>query len=261
MEYIAKKENKLFLVLSTFFLTNAIIAEFMGVKIFSFENTFHLPQFEFWLFNEKITGISFTCGVLLWPFVFIFTDIINEYYGSKGVRFLSIVTACLIAYGFIMLQAGMAVSPAEWWIHSSNFGEKINFNDAYLAVFGQGSKIIVASLIAFIVGQLLDVSIFHWIKKKTGEKYIWLRATGSTLFSQLIDSFVVLFLAFYVFNLNSPTKWSFALIMAVCIVNYIYKVFVAIVLTPLLYIFHLAIENYLGAELATKLKNEAMASD
>lgn len=259
MSFIEKKENKLFLLLAAFFLTNAIIAEFMGVKIFSFEKTFHLPLFEFDLLGEHIKGLNFTAGVILWPFVFIFTDIINEYFGIKGVRYLSLITALLIGYGFIMLQIGIYAAPADWWTQSSGI-KNLNFNEAYIAVFGQSSKIIIASIIAFIVGQVIDVSIFHWVKERTGEKYIWLRATGSTLISQLIDSFVVLFLAFYAFNINSPTKWTLPLIFAVCIVNYFYKIVMAILLTPLIYLVRILIENYLGKELATKLRESAIVA-
>jgi hypothetical protein len=97
------------------------------------------------------------------------------------------------------------------------------------------------------------VYIFHYIKKKTGEKYLWLRTTGSTLVSQLIDSFVVLYIAFGI-----GADWSASLILSVGILNYIYKFTVAILLTPVLYWIHYGIDNYLGKEIADKLKEDAM---
>lgn len=252
------KATRLFIVLSAFFLVNAVVAEFVGVKIFSLEDTLGIKPFRFNFFGEEITGFSLTCGVLLWPLVFVMTDIINEYFGKRGVRFISFIAAALIAYSYLMLSLGMKVAPAQWWIHTSNYGNELNFDHAYKAVFGQGNNIIVGSLIAFLIGQILDVTTFHWIKQKTGERFIWLRSTGSTLISQLIDSFVVLFYAFYIAKIGTAQQWSIQLVLAVCTVNYIYKFIVAILMTPVIYIVHGAIEKYLGEELAAKLKSEAV---
>jgi hypothetical protein len=101
----------------------------------------------------------------------------------------------------------------------------------------------VGSITAFLVGQILDAHAFHWIKTITGSKHLWLRATGSTLFSQLIDSFVVLFVAFYLLG-----NWSLEQVAAVGIMNYIYKFSVAVLITPLLYIVHYLIDRYLEKE-------------
>lgn len=255
------KSTRLFIVLSAFFLVNAVIAEFVGVKIFSLEDTLGISPFKFNFFGETINGFSLTCGVLLWPFVFVMTDIINEYFGKRGVRFISFIAAILIGYAYLMLSFGMKVAPAQWWLNTSNYGNELNFDHAYKAVFGQGNNIIIGSLIAFLISQILDVTTFHWIKQKTGERWIWLRSTGSTLISQLIDSFVVLFYAFYIAKIGTAQQWSLQLVLAVCTVNYIYKFIVAILMTPVIYFVHGAIEKYLGKELAQKLKNEAVAQD
>ena len=133
---------------------------------------------------------------------------------------------------------------------------------AYQSVLGQGGNIIIGSLAAFVLSQLIDVVTFHKIKKVTGEKMIWLRATGSTLISQLIDSFVVLFIAFYIGSRvganGNDFIWSFKLVMAVCVVNYIYKCIVAIIMTPVIYLVHGIIERYLGHEVAHEMKQAAM---
>ncbi len=96
------KPTRLFLILSAIFITNALIAEVIGVKIFSLERTFGITPWTFSLFGEQVSPFTLTAGVLLWPVVFIMTDIINEYYGVKGVRFLSYLTAILIAFAFII---------------------------------------------------------------------------------------------------------------------------------------------------------------
>jgi queuosine precursor transporter len=265
MKYLlSQKHLRLFIVLAGFFVTNAIVAEFIGVKIFAFEETFGLPLLSWNLFGQS-GSLNLTAGVLLWPVVFIMTDLINEYYGQKGVRVLSLMTAGLIAYAFIMVAFAIGAEPAGWWTTSHidpNWSESekqaalakvSDYDAAFGLVFGQGQKIIVASLVAFLVGQLLDAYVFAKIKKITGESKIWLRATGSTLISQFIDSYIVLFLAFYVGG-----NWSITLVLAVGVVNYTYKFIMALLLTPVLYLVHELIERYLGKELADKMKREAL---
>lgn len=261
MLFVQNRAARLYIFLAAFFIVNAVVAEFMGVKIFSLDDTFGWTPINFNFFGENIKGFSLTCGVLLWPFVFVMTDIINEYFGTKGVRFISYIAAALIGYAYIMLTMAIKTEPTSWWINSSSYGNELNYSYAYNAVFAQGNNIIVGSLIAFLLGQVIDVTVFHWIKKKTGEKYIWLRSTGSTLVSQLIDSFIVLFYAFYIAKLDTPQQWSIQLVLAVCTVNYIYKFMMALLMTPLIYFIHYAVEKYLGEELATKLKQEAARAD
>src|SRR5690606_29233499 len=136
-------------------------------------------------------SFNLTCGVLLWPVVFVMTDIINEYYGLKGVRFLSWLTIALIGFGFLVVFGAVNTVPNAWWVTSKQEIGIENMNSAFNGVYGQGLGIIIASMTAFLVAQLVDVFIFHRIKRATGEKKIWLRATGSTIISQLIDSFIV----------------------------------------------------------------------
>lgn len=249
---------KLFIVLAGFFIANALIAELMGAKLFSLERTFGFDPVNFRFFGERFS-FNLTAGVLLWPVVFIMTDIINEYYGPKGVRFLSFLTIALIAFAFIVFSGAIALYPADFW--NANYYKGVpDSNAAFSGIFGQSQAIIVASLIAFLIGQLLDVYIFHRIKRVTGEKGIWLRATGSTLVSQFIDSFVVLFVAFYVAPrlAGNVTPWSFSLVMAICIGNYLYKFIIAVLLTPVIYLVHHLIELYLGKEEAATMKAAAM---
>jgi len=261
---IKHRPTRLFLILSGFFIANALIAEIIGVKIFSLEKTFGFEPLKIHLFGNELS-VNLTAGVLLWPVVFVMTDIINEYYGPKGVRFLSMLTAGLIAFAFIIFYGAMRLVPADFFITSKQGTGVPDMGKAYNSVLGQGGFIIIGSLTAFILGQLIDVFVFHKIKKVTGEKRIWLRATGSTLVSQFIDSFVVLFIAFYVGTRVNKTGndfvWPFSLFIAVGIVNYIYKFIVAIILTPVIYLIHGRIERYLGHDLATEMKQAAMRNE
>jgi len=258
---IRHKPTRLFIILGGFFIANALIAEIIGVKIFSLEKTLGIPPLNLHILGNDLS-FNLTAGVLLWPVVFIMTDIINEYYGMKGVRFLSWLTAALIAFAFLIFFGAMNLTSADFFITSKQGSGVPDMSKAYNSVLGQGSFIIVGSLAAFILSQLIDVFVFHRIKKVTGEKRIWLRATGSTLISQFIDSFVVLFIAFYigsrVNNTGNDLVWPFKLFLAVGIVNYIYKFLVAILLTPVIYLIHGWIERYLGHELAAEMKKGAM---
>lgn len=108
------RSTKLFIILSGFFIANALIAEIIGVKIFSFEKTLGLHPLELNVLGE-VLSLNLTAGVLLWPVVFIMTDIINEYYGTKGVRFLSYLAAALIAFAFLIFYGAMALKPADFF--------------------------------------------------------------------------------------------------------------------------------------------------
>lgn len=241
------KRNTLFILLAGIFITNAILAELIGVKLFSLEKTVGIEALSIHLFDTTPLGLNFTAGVILWPFVFITTDIINEYFGRKGVHRISFMAAGLISYAFIMLFFVTKLSPSDYWLSlykETPDGTAFDINYAFTLIFSQGMAIIVASLVAFLIGQVIDVYIFTTIRKYTGNKYLWLRATGSTLVSQLIDSFVVLFLAFYVLK-DEEHRWSISLLFSVGILNYIYKSSVAILLTPVLYLAHYVIDRYL----------------
>lgn len=247
------KPTRLFIMLGGFFIANALIAEVIGVKIFSLEQTLGFSPFSFSMLGKSGLSFSLTAGVLLWPVVFIMTDIINEYYGMRGVRFLSFLTAILIGYAFLAFSAAIHLAPPAWWVSSGN--NVPDMDKAYRAVLGQSNWIIIGSLIAFLVGQIIDVFAFHSIKRITGEKKIWLRSTGSTLISQFIDSYVVLIVAFYF-----GADWSIQQVLAIGTVNYIYKFTMAIVLTPVIYAGHGIIDKYLGPATAREMKLAAMRS-
>ena len=245
------KRHILFLVLGSFFIANAIIAEFIGVKIFSFEKTVGLAQLNLNIFGNALS-LNLTAGVLLWPIVFIMTDIINEYFGHNGVKLFSYIAAALVAYAFAAVYFAIKLTPADFWVTKQTNLGTVNMQSAFNAIFGQGLWIIIGSLVAFLIGQIVDVWVFHFVKQRTGEKYLWLRSTGSTLVSQLIDSFVVLFIAFYI-----GAGWDLKLVIGIGVVNYFYKFIVAIVLTPALYLLHKIIDRYLGKELAHLMMEEA----
>lgn len=238
------KRNNIFFILSGIFITNAIIAEILGTKIFEF---------------DFILNFNMSVGVIIWPVVFITTDIINEYFGKKGIKKISYFTILLIIYVFIIIYMSTKLTPNNYWLNINsvdNHGNPFNIDYAYNIIFLQSTGIIIGSIIAFLIAQILDVIVFHKLKRMTKGKFIWLRATGSTLISQFIDSFVVLFIAFYLLAPNDKT-WSLSQVFSVGFDNYTFKFIIAILITPLIYLAHYLIDNYMGEALAKKCKNKA----
>lgn len=251
---IKDKPTRLFIILGGFFIANAIVAEIIGVKIFSLEDTLGISRADFSLFGEEHLSFSLSVGVIPWPVVFIMTDIINEYYGVKGVRFLTFLTVALIAFAFFVFYFAILMSPdTKYWVGSSVEQGVPNMQDAFRAIFGQGMNIIVGSLTAFVIGQLVDSFVFRRVKRATGERAIWARATVSTLVSQFIDSVVVTYVAFTLFRgvpLGQSMAWAFT--------AYGYKFLIAVLCTPLIYIIHWLAERFLGARTALEMKQAAM---
>lgn len=208
------KKDIVYVILAGIFITNAVVAELIGGKLI------------------YIGPYLMSIGILPWPVVFITTDLINEYFGEKGVRKLSLITACLIAYCFVLLFFALKIPAAK--------GEGLVTDGQFHAVFGQSMWIIVGSITAFLVSQLIDVTMFHFFKRKTGNKMIWLRSTGSTVISQLFDSFIVLGIAFWMTGKISTTDY-----IASAFTGYFVKLIIAILLTPLIYLGHSLIEKYI----------------
>ncbi len=257
METNVNQHNKyqnLFVFLGFLFLTNAIVAEIIGTKIFSLENSLGLPPASISIAGETF-DFNLTAGVMLWPVVFILTDVINEYYGRKGVKKLSYLASGMLVYSFIMILVAINLKGADFWLKSRQEQGISEMDTAFNAILGQGLFIILGSLVAFLVGQMVDAFVFAQVRKRTGNNLIWLRATGSTLISQFIDSYVVLFIAFY-----WGADWSAETVLKIGTINYIYKLCVAILLTPVLYIVHAGIDQYLGKDLSEKMMKTAMES-
>lgn len=249
------RATRLFIALAAFFCVNAVLAEFIGVKIFALEDTLGIAPLEWNLFGRS-GSLNFTVGTLLWPFVFVLTDTVNEFFGRRGVRYISWLAVALIVYGFVFAFLAIAAAPAGWWLEAARDQGVPDYQAAFAAIFGQGMWSIGGSIVAFLAGQLIDVSVFHRIRATTGERWVWLRATGSTAVSQLVDSFVVIYVAFVL----GPQQWPTDLFLAVSSVNYLYKMLAAVAMIPLLYLMRYGIRRYLGREREQQLRTDA-ASD
>lgn len=207
------KKQVVFILLGGIFITNAIVAELIGGKLINFG------------------PFLLSVGILPWPIVFVVTDLINEYFGKEGVKKLTFLTTGLILYTFLMLFFAMQIPASQ---------SSAVTDEAFGQVFGQGMWIIIASVIAFVCSQLLDAALFVFFKKKTGGKMIWLRSTGSTVISQLFDSFLVSGIAFWLTGKVSAKDY-----VNMAVTGYSFKLILAICLTPLIYLGHSVISKYL----------------
>ena len=223
------RKELVYLILAGMFVANALLGEILGGKLI------------------QVAGYVMSIGVIPWPVVFVTSDLVNEYFGREGVKRLTLLTAALIAYAFIVIFLTMqvpaaSVSPVQ--------------DAAFVSVLGQSLWIIVGSLAAFLVSQLVDVAVFWMLRQRTGHKFLWLRATGSTAVSQLIDTFVVMGIGFWL-----PGKLTTTQYLSVSMTNYTYKFAIALATTPLLYAIHAAVDKFLGKPEADHLAEEAVAAE
>jgi uncharacterized integral membrane protein (TIGR00697 family) len=229
------RKDLVYLILTAFFISNAVLAELIGGKLI------YIPVELPWLGMPAAS-----IGVIPWPIVLIATDIMNEYFGREGVRRITLITVAMISYCFLILFLAMQV-PATPFSPVSD--------EVFKTVFGQSLWIIFGSIIAFAVSQLIDVSVFWFVREKTKGKMLWLRTTGSTVVSQLIDSIMIIGIAFWL-----PGKIQTSEFFNVALTNYSYKLAIAIGMTPLIYLVHNLIDRYLGHEAQKMIESSVKES-
>ena len=237
--YVLNRPQKLYVVCAAVFITALVIAEATASKFFT---AFSLP-FTLTIFGVAFDEVVMTAGVIAFPITFIITDLLNEYYGRPGIRFVTFVGMAMIVFEFALLQVALGVptapiSPVP--------------DEAFNTVFGATGRVILGSLVAYLAGQLADIALFHRLRELTGGRYLWLRATGSTFGSQFLDTLIVLTVAF-------AGQLAFQEILAITLFNYAYKFVIAVVITPLIYLAHWAMDEYLGEATSERLIREAEA--
>lgn len=211
--------QRLYLWMCAVFLTALLIGDTIGSKLF----TFAIPL------GFTTLNATLSVGAIWFPITFLLTDVINEFYGSAGARLVTWVGFCMAIFAFIAILCARMIPAAPY----SPVGQA-----AFENVLGNANRIFVASLIAYLIGQLVDITIFQAAKKLTQSRHIWLRSTGSTLVSQLIDTLVVTYVAFY-------GKLTPALLRQTATTSYIVKVLFAVGLTPVIYALHALLHDRL----------------
>jgi uncharacterized integral membrane protein (TIGR00697 family) len=209
----------LFLVLSATFVTCLVVGDIIGGK----------------LIEATIAGYPFTVtvGMIPFPVTFLLTDLLNEFYGKRAARLVTWIglAMALLSFAVIYVAAAIPIAPLTRATDWAGVTE-----EAFLRVFVGSQRMILASMSAYVVAQLTDISVFHFLKRMTGERFLWLRASGSTVVSQLIDTITITFVAW-------TGLLRFDKIVQIIFSAYVLKVMIAVGLTPLIYAGHALIER------------------
>ncbi len=225
------RRQALFVVLACSFVAALVLGDTIGGK----------------LVDVTLFGITFpiSVGMIPFPLTFLLTDLINEFYGQRAARFVTLTGLGVALTCFVLITVA-AVLPIAQLTRAPDWTGVTD--DAFNLVLNSSQRIFLASMVAYVVGQFLDMSVFRLLKAKTHNAYLWLRATGSTLVSQLVDTVVIQFLAW-------TGKLAFEDIVKICLTSYLFKVLVAVGLTPVIYALHALVEKRLG------LQPEKLAED
>jgi uncharacterized integral membrane protein (TIGR00697 family) len=206
----------LYVWLAAFFTADLLLADIVGVKLFRID-------LGFW-------QIDHTCGMLTFPLTFIITDLANDYYGKKATRRLTYLAFGMGVFALCVLQVAQSMPFLDAPYNVSQA--------AYDQVLGSSKLMYVASLIAYLIGQTLDIAVFGFMKRLTRGRYLWLRATGSTVISQAIDSLIVTFLYFKSKDLQGGATTPFLTILGIAKNGYLLKFIMAVGVTPFIYLGH-----------------------
>jgi|SRR5665647_1108704 len=214
----------LFITLVSTFMVCLVVGDLVGGKVTSFE-----------LFGREW---PFSVGQIAFPVTFILTDIVNEFYGRKVIRRITFLAFCMVGLTFVIVYVSGAM---PWWPVTASADWTGITPREFDLVFTQATRIQLSSMAAFLISNFVDISVFYVLKKATGNRMLWLRSTGSTAVSQLIDTIVISALVW-------GSKLTFDQYVSVVMTSYAIKLAAAILITPLLYLLHAVIEKRFGIE-------------
>jgi len=228
--------QKLFMWLSGVSIASLLIGDVIGIKLFRIPLGFTLP-----LPGGSTDSIVHTCGMLTFPITFLITDLVNEFYGKRAARRLAIISFSMSLFAFVFINIGLAMPflDADFNISPAAFN----------MVFGSAKVMFVASLTAYLIGNFCDIAVFGAFKRLTGDRFIWLRATGSTVISQMLDSLVVTYLAFSLGRrlfADGAVPMGTSEVFKTAATGYLLKFVIAIAMTPVIYLGHRIIKRWLG---------------
>ncbi len=233
------KDRKLaywiYLYLGALFITSLVVSNLIFQKFFYWN-----PFGDVTIFGVPLFEIS--VGVLPYPITFLITDLISEIFGRKKAN--QIVTVGILASFFSMGLVFIAnAAPA---IDSSPLDD-----DIFSRVFALSPIAVLASMLAYLFAQYIDIAIYHFWKRLTKGKYLWLRNNCSTFLSQFIDTFTVVGLL----CLFGVLSWD--LFFGLVLSGFLFKIFIAFLDTPFLYFFVYLFRKRFGLEIGEEIDLEA----
>jgi len=212
-------------LLVAIFAAILVLTNIIGVKIF----TFAPDIFPNGLFGNSIT---LTTGIITYPLTFLITDIVSEIYGEKKATRMVFLGFIVSIISLFFIQLAVFLPGSNVWINSDlGYNTVQEMQNAYESVFTLPGILIVASMTAYLVAQVVDVKIFHFLKRITSGKHLWLRNNLSTSVSQLIDTIIVNSIFLYI-----GLGLSFNIIFQIIVTTYVFKIIIALIDTPIVYL-------------------------
>lgn len=222
------RRQRVFIVLAMLQVTSLIVANMIGVKLF---------QIDAWGLS-----VEHTAGMLPFPITFLITDLLNEFYGKRAARMVAWIAFGMAIFAFVLVSVARALPILEGIPGTAD-------ERSFEAVFGGSALMTLSSIVAFLLGSLLDIVVFGFFKRITKGRMVWLRATGSTVVSQLFDSFVITILYFQVAQgLTGGQVAPIDFVINTALTGYVLKFVIAVVLTPAVYGGRALIRRGLGLE-------------
>ena len=229
---LLNRRAKVYFVLAAINVTALVIANVIGVKLFVFDADLGLGPF----------AIEHTAGMLAFPVTFLLNDLINEFYGRKAARFVAWMSFYMALFGFVLISVARALPTLEGIPGTAD-------DKSFELIFGGSALMTLSSIVAFLFGSLLDIAVFGFFKRVTGGRFVWLRATGSTVVSQLFDSFIITILFFQVAQgLTGGVVAPVDFVVKTALTGYVLKFVIALILTPQIYFGRWIIRRVVGLE-------------
>jgi len=197
------REHKKF-ILFALYLTSMVLVNTLGSKI------------------TTLGSVRASVGVFFMPILFLVTDIIGEVYGRKTSALFVNISSAMLVFMFAMIGLCIVLPPNPTW----------GLQKSYATIFGSSMRMTAASLISFFIAQHVDVFTFSLMKRLTRDRYLWIRNNVSTMVSQLIDTTIFMFIAFY----HMTDQYTVPFIISLIIPYWLFKVLFAFIDTPLCYL-------------------------
>ncbi|HCP46974.1 MAG TPA: hypothetical protein DIU15_13085 [Deltaproteobacteria bacterium] len=263
--------ERIYLVLAATFVTTLVLTNIIGIKLF------RAP------FNPEF---ALTTGIITYPITFLITDIVSEIWGKKRANFMVFLGFFMSLLMLAIVQIAVHVSPHPYWapgeggffadLASAGPGATLDtgetahelvrvtggnpvatretvapvmaYQHAFDSVFALNGLLLFGSMLAYLVAQLIDVRLYHFWKKLTKGRHLWLRNNGSTWVSQLVDTAIVNSILFYL-----GFKMDFMVGVQIMVTIYLYKLVIAAIDTPLIYLGVYITKRLLGVQWADEV--------
>lgn len=239
MQTIPFQENRreiFFLILATLYSVIVILSNLVTVKLIS------IPFFPSFLLP---------CGLLIYPFTFLISDLVTEIYGEQRARFMVYLGFAMVVISYLIIQLALKLPPHPEWslaINPYKHPDASLYQTAFESVFGMHGLALLSSMCVYAVSQLLDIRLFGFIKELTKNKHLWLRNAGSMLTSQIVDTLAVNILLLY-----CGLKLDLCFVIKISVICYLYKTIFTLCNIPIFYLFVNSTQRFLGEKKPTLL--------